>query len=324
LAESNSSPNALVPLIIFVGILALTLVVPKFGLIASVILPTPIILVSLAYGRQAGLVLSVLVFAILLILVGPGEAIGFIGQFAILAIIMAESIKYGFSFDKCIAFSSIGAAVVALLIIYSFQGGGEKSATDYFQENINQTIEKLKVSVKEISSESGQDKSETEETIKLIESYSEKIVSVFPAYFSVGVLFTAILNFFVVMYIWPRFYGKRIFEVVEFSKWMLPDTFVGPLIFSGLLVFIGSGGIQIAGMNLLILTLTIYFLQGAVIAFDLLIGKNVSVVFSILIILILTIVTQFLFIGILIGMGIFDLWVDFRKIRVVPPASPQG
>ena len=298
--------------------------VPKFGLVASVILPTPVILVSLAYGRQAGLVLSVLVFSILLILVGPGEAIGFLGQFAILAIIMAESIKYGFSFDKCIAFSSIGAATVALLILFTFQGGGEKSATDYFQENINQTIEKVKASVKKISVESGQDQSDVEATLKLIESYSEKIASVFPAYFSVGVLFTAIINFFVVIYIWPRFYGKRIFELVEFTKWMLPDTFVWPLILSGLLVFIGSGTLQILGMNLLILTLTVYFLQGAVIAFDLLVRKNVPVVFSIIIILILTIVTQFLFIGILIGMGIFDLWVDFRKIRTLPPASPQS
>jgi MFS family permease len=313
----------LVPLIIFVGILALTMVVPKFGLVASIILPTPIILVSLAYGRQAGLVLSVLVFAILLILVGPGEAIGFIGQFAILAIIMAESIKYGFSFDKCIAFSSIGAAIIALLIVYSFQGG-EKSATDFFRENINQTIEKVKASVKKISAESGQDKSDVEATLKLIESYSEKIASVFPAYFSIGVLFTAIINFFVVIYLWPRFYGKRFFELVDFSKWMLPDNFVWPLIISGLLVFIGSGSIQIVGMNLLMLILTVYFLQGAVIAFDLLIRKNVPVVFSILIILILTIVTQFLFIGILIGMGIFDLWVDFRKIRVLPPKTPQS
>lgn len=324
MAESNSSPNALVPLIIFVGIIALTLVVPKIGLVASVILPTPIILVSLSYGRQAGLVLSVVIFSILLILVGPGEAIGFIGQFAVLAILMAESIKYGFSFDKCIAISSIGAAVVALLMLYSFQGGGEKSATDYFQENIDKTIEKVKVSVKELSVESGQDHSETEAALKLIESYSEKIVSVFPAYFSIGILFTAILNFFVVIYIWPRFYGRRIFESVEFSSWILPDIFVWPLIFSGLLVFIGSGGLQIFGMNLLILLLTIYFLQGAIIAFSLLTRKSVPAVFSILIIFILTIVTQFLFIGILIGMGIFDLWVDFRKIRVLPPASPQS
>ena len=324
MAESNSPTNALVPLIIFVGILALTLVVPKIGLVASIILPTPIILVSLAYGRQAGLVLSVVVFSVLLVLVGPGEAIGFIGQFAVLAIIMAETIKYGFSFDKCIAFSSIGATVVALSMLYSFQGGGEKSATDYFQENINKTIENVKVSVKEISVESGQDQSEVEATLKLIESYSEKIVSVFPAYFSVGVLFTAILNFFVVIFIWPRFYGQRIFESVEFSKWILPDIFVWPLIFSGLLVFIGSGWLQVFGMNLLIMLLTIYFLQGAIIAFNLLIRKNVPAVFSILIIFILTIITQFLFIGILIGMGIFDLWVDFRKIRVSPPVSPQS
>jgi len=324
LAESNSLPNALVPLIIFVGILALTLIVPKFGLIVSVILPTPIILVSLTHGRQAGLVLSALVFSILLFLVGPGEAIGFISQYAILAIIMAESIRYGFSFDKCIAFSSIGAAVVALAMVYSFQSGGEKSATDYFQENINKTIEKVKTSVKELSTESGKDQAEIEATLKLIESYSEKIVSVFPAYFSIGVLFTAILNFFIVIYIWPKFYGKRIFELVEFSNWILPDAFVWPLIFSGLLVFIGSEGLQVLGMNLLIVILTIYCLQGAIIAFDLLNRKNVPVVFSILIIFILTIVTQFLFIGILIGMGIFDLWVDFRKIRVSPPASPQS
>ena len=317
MAESNPPPNILAPIIIFLGIFALTLAVPPLGLVVSIILPAPIILIFLANGRRAGWITAALLFLILLALAGPNQAIVFLGEFAVMAIIMAEAIKANFPFEKCIIFSATGAAVVSLTLLLSVHAGGEKSASEFFQEQIKKSIEQTLESVED----AGKDQAEMEATLKFAEESSKKFASAYPAFLAVGSLLTAIINFLAVMFIWPRFYGTALFSSVNFSKWVLPDQFVWPLILSGLVAFFASDGLQLLGINLLIIFLVIYFLQGMVIVLDLLRNKNVPVFLRIIIFII--IFTQPLFIGILIGMGVFDLWVDFRKIRVAHPEFPD-
>lgn len=317
MAESNPPPNILAPIIIFIGIFALTLAVPTLGLFVSIILPTPIILIFLANGRRAGWASATALFFILLALAGPNQAIVFLGEFVVMAIIMAETIKGSFPFEKCILFSAAGAAVISLSLLVSVHGGGEKSASEFFQEQIKKSIEQTFESVEN----AGKDQADMETMRKFAEESSIKFAAAYPAFLAVGSLFTAIINYLAVMFLWPRFYGTSLFSSVEFSKWILPDQLVWPLILSGLASFLASGGLQVFGFNFLILFLAVYFLQGAVIVLHLLQSKKVPVFLRIIIFII--IMTQPLFMGILIGMGIFDLWVDFRKIRVRLPEIPE-
>lgn len=316
MAESNPPPNILAPIIIFIGIFALTLAVPTLGLFVSIILPTPIILIFLANGRMAGWVSAAALFFILLALAGPNQAIVFLGEFVVMAIIMAETIKGSFPFEKCILFSAAGATVISLSLLISIHGG-EKSASEFFQEQIKKSIEQTFETIEN----AGKDQVDMETMRKFAEESSIKFAVAYPAFLAIGSLFTAIINYLAVMFLWPRFYGTSLFSSVEFSKWILPDQLVWPLILSGVASFLASGGLQVLGLNFLLLFLAVYFLQGAVIVLHLLQRKKVPVFLRIIIFII--IMTQPLFMGILIGMGIFDLWVDFRKIRVRLPEIPE-
>jgi len=317
LVEPKPSPSILAPIIIFLGIFAITLVVPPLGLIISVILPTPLILVFLANGRMAGLIAAGLIFLLLLALAGPNQAIVFLGEFAVMAMVMAEAIKARFPFEKCIAFSAGCAAVVSLVLLFSVHAGSEKSAAEFFQEQIQKGIEQTMASVEDASD--GQ--AVAEDTLKFAEESAKKLASAYPAFLAVGLLVTAIINYFAVMFVWPRLYGTAPFAAAEVSRWVLPDQFIWPLILSGLAAFFASGGLQVFGLNIFVLFLVIYFLQGMAIVVYLLVKKSVPTFFRVIIFVI--IFTQPLFIGILIGTGVFDLWVDFRKIRVAGPESPD-
>ena len=317
MAESKPPPGILAPVIIFLGIIALTLAVPAVGLISSIFLPTPIILIFLANGRRAGWISAGLLFFILLALAGPNQAVVFLGEFAVMAIIMAESIKADLPFEKCIAFSAMGAAVISLSLLLSVHVDGGKSASDFFQEQVKKSIEQTMESIEE----SVDEPADVKATLKFAEESSKKLALAYPAFLAVGTLLTAIINFFAVRFVWRRFYGATLFSSGEISKWVLPDQFVWPLIFSGLVTFFASGGLEVFGLNLLILILVVYFLQGMAVVIDLLNRKNAPVFLRVIIFVI--VFTQPLFMGILIGMGVFDLWVDFRKIRVAHREYPD-
>jgi len=68
-----------------------------------------------------------------------------------------------------------------------------------------------------------------------------------------------------------------------------------------------------AGLNLFVIMLVIYFAQGMSIVTHFLKARKVPVFLWIA--LFILIFAQPLFIGLVAGIGVFDIWVDFRKIR---------
>jgi len=102
---------------------------------------------------------------------------------------------------------------------------------------------------------------------------------------------------------------------------MLPDIVVWGLIASIGSIFFGPEVSQMAGMNLAIILLFLYFLQGLSVVTHIL--KTKSFPKWAWIIVFVLIPLNPMFFGLVIGMGLFDIWVDFRKIRVVPPPDPM-
>jgi uncharacterized protein YybS (DUF2232 family) len=116
--------------------------------------------------------------------------------------------------------------------------------------------------------------------------------------------------------LWSRIYGPGLFHPARFSGWVAPEQAIWVLIGSGGLLFFAEGILGVLGLNLLSLVLVIYFLQGLAILIHFLDSRNVPVFFWILIFFV--IVLQPLLIGVAVGLGIFDAWIDLRKIRTKP------
>jgi len=279
------------------------------GLVASIVLPTPIVLIFLSHGRQAGLIAAALLFVIFYGLSGSTQVLVLLGEFTVMAFLLAETINGQFSFEKCIGISAIGSALVSLSLMFSLYSGGDQSLTVIFQEKFKKSVE---VSLKSMK-ETGKEMPGPDNLDEIIEETSKKLAYSYPALIAVGSLFTAMINYFFILWIWPRFYGSALVFSGEISEWSLPDYFVWPFILSAMGAFFTGDGIQVVGMNLFILLLMIYFLQGIVIVHHFLQTKKVPAVFRV--IAFILIITQPVFIGLAIGLGVFDLWVDFRKIR---------
>jgi uncharacterized protein YybS (DUF2232 family) len=113
----------------------------------------------------------------------------------------------------------------------------------------------------------------------------------------------------------PLFRLKRVHYPEHFSteRWRAPEGLVWVVIASGFAFFFSSGGIRWFAVNVLMVTLAAHLFQGFCITLFYLKKYHVprwvcGVIFVMLVI------QQLLLVVLLLG-GIFDQWIDFRKIH---------
>ncbi|MEE8206331.1 MAG: DUF2232 domain-containing protein, partial [Nitrospinaceae bacterium] len=106
------------------------------------------------------------------------------------------------------------------------------------------------------------------------------------------------------------------------SRFLFPDELVWVLIGSVGALFISEGMLGTVGLNLAIILSFLYFFQGLSVVTHIFKTKGFPKwVWAIVFILILL---NPMFFGLVLGMGLFDIWVDFRKIRGTPPPDSMN
>ena len=120
--------------------------------------------------------------------------------------------------------------------------------------------------------------------------------------------------------IWANFLlGKRILGKVgitwpkftELTRWKSPELIIWIFIISGGLFFVPNKDINFFSLNIFLVTCFIYLLQGLAIVSFFFQNKNVPLFFRYLFYFFIA-VQQILMIPI-IAVGLFDIWIDFRK-----------
>ena len=99
------------------------------------------------------------------------------------------------------------------------------------------------------------------------------------------------------------------------NQWKAPEHLVWAVIASGILLLVGDSGLSIIGINGLIILMMIYFFQGIAIVSFYLEKKQLPRFLRIL--LYGLIAMQQLLLLLVIAVGFFDTWIDFRHERKV-------
>ncbi len=315
LVERFQARDVLLPYGIFLGILLVTWVIPPLGVIVGVLTPVPLILVYLQRGKLTGLITITVVAVALWILVGAQLAIAFVSAYGIMAAAMAEGTRLSLPFEKTVLFSALAPAILTGLLVAVSMAGQEESLSQHLESLLKKEAAGY---VQELE-KSG----ETPENIRAIRTAIDEmapvLASIFPAFVLVSSLVGALINFLAVRFLWLKFYSRKYFEGVEVARWMIPDSLVWLLIGSVGALIVGEGLLRTAGLNLTVILLVLYLFQGLAVVAHFITAKAFPkwvwiVIFALLLF-------QPMFMGLVMGIGLFDIWVDFRKIRKAPPPN---
>ncbi|MDH3257313.1 MAG: YybS family protein [Nitrospinota bacterium] len=310
--------DVLIPYGIFLVIVLVAFVAPPLGMIVGMLTPVPLILVYLQRGKITGLITITGVGLALLLLVGPQLAIAFIAAYGIMAAAMAETTRLSFSFEKIILISSLVPAVLTLLLLFVGLAGEDGSSL----KGLENTLRKEAESYIQILEKSGETPENLKAIRKSVEDALPKAARVFPSFILISTLVGAVINFLTVRYLWLKFYSREYFEGMDVSRWMLPDIIVWVFIAAIGSMFYGPEISQVAGLNLAIILFFLYFLQGLSVVTHIL--KSKAFPKWVWIIVFILIPLNPMFFGLVVGMGLFDIWVDFRKIRVASPPDSMN
>ena len=122
---------------------------------------------------------------------------------------------------------------------------------------------------------------------------------------------------FVLLQIWAlTLLSGRHYSVpgVAFISWKAPEPLIWGLIAAGALFFAADGLLQQIGLNLLILLLLVYYVQGLAIVTELFKRKQFPMFMQVMGYAMVLLFNPLPFI--VAGIGVFDLWIDFRKKRI--------
>jgi uncharacterized protein YybS (DUF2232 family) len=283
--------------------------VPFIGPLVVVLTPLPVLYYASHLGRLRGfsvLAASFLTSYGILSLLKQPVHLPTLLMIAITGLLLSEVLKRNYSFEKTILTASLflffcGAAFI---ILRSWQADIapwkliERYAAALIKENI-ELYSQLNIS---------------QEQIKVIRENTGQITRFFAGVFPALGISGSVLMVWANLLAGQMLLRVRKFSFPEFGDltlWKAPEWLVWTFIAAGGMLFFPGESIVILGMNLLIILCMIYMFQGLAITAFFFRKKQIPRLFRFFFYG-LILIQQYMLL-IVVALGLFDLWVDFRK-----------
>lgn len=316
--------------------------VPFLGIFLSSFTPVPIIYLYIRRGRTGGLAAAALAaLGIVLLYMATDRQPGIVVfmEYVILALIMGEGFKWRLSAGKIVGGAS-GAVIGLAILVVTFAGIGRGEGPSAFVRNIVDEQIQITVQVYEslLSQDSPQPLSESpadqpDSGTPAVESELGKriavpktagglnrsemdalvkaLVAIFPGLMIMGTILIAWANFMIVRMLLLRT-ASLAPELVDLKTWKAPEKLVWAAIACGFALFFTQGWLRVVSLNALMVIGLVYFMQGLCITAYWLNEKGAPPFVRAMIYTFIAL-QQYLAL-IIAGVGLFDMWLDFRKL----------
>ncbi len=238
----------------------------------------------------------------------------------IVAALISEVINFNVNPSKGLVLAGAGFALLLSLAIVGSKGFDLKATKTEIQVTVDKFIEeqKEKKANKELIASGTEEGKMFEKVISRKGEISDMIFNYLPSIIVVMAFFSVWTNLFTVLGISKIWRYKKHYEFTrrDLVAFKTPDFFIYPLIVALVLVigdghFVGKTGVLFGGNFLY--SLGIFFLfQGFGIYYDFLTFARIGGFFKSILILI-TIISAYQFLALL---GMFDMWINFRKFFI--------
>ncbi len=277
------------------------------GMLLNFLVPVPLAYASMRRGLGVGGLGALLACLAMLGLGGLTAMLAFAMQFALPAVVIAALLRRGIFWDRGVLVGTGGLLALAAvgLWFYSNSAGLDIGSLveQYIQGEVNTALS--------LAGQGNLTADQTAEFRTVVEQMGRFLHRTFPAWVA---LVTGLMMVLQVFFLQRLSRGHYQIAGREFSRWKAPDLLIWPLIVTGFGTVFGSGPAQMVSLNILVVLLPIYFLQGLAVVSYFFSRKGIPLVlrgFGYLLIAVLNPLPI-----IVTGIGVFDLWADFRKPRL--------
>lgn len=289
-------------------IFAVAIYLPLAGFFCALFIPLPTLFYRSKLGRKTGgLVPVVSIFFMVLIAGRISVDILFFFEMLLLGFALSEFIEMDLSVEKTILYTSgivLAAALTALFFYSTVSSHGIKQlVSDYVAGNLELTMSLYK------------NMDVSEERIHMISKSLEHIqyalVRLLPALLIAMTLFASWTNLLLAR---PILTGKKLFypDYGPLNLWRPPEQLVWGVVAGGGMLLLPNPALKMLGLNILLVLMTIYFFCGIAIVSFFFEKKGLPRMFRVFLYSFIAI--QQIALLVVVGIGLFDIWFNFRKI----------
>ena len=291
-------------------IVAITLYVPLLGFLTAMMLPMPVLFYRLKRGRTSGAIIAAVVVGIIAAVSGGlSMDMLFYGVLLMTGFMIGECMERNFSvvqtgiytslitLGTCL-FITIGHTLVtgkALLPMVSGYVGANLDLTMQLYSNMGIPEENMAILT------------DSMDTIKYV------LVRILPSLIISMLLVVIWSNLLFIRRILAG-KGVHLKALAHLNRWKAPEHLVWLVIFFGVCLLFPVKALKITGLNFLIALLPVYFFQGIAIVSFFFEKKRFPKALKIFIYSIIAL--QQIFLLLVVGLGFFDTWINFRKIGI--------
>lgn len=282
-----------------------------FGSIASLVIPLPLLFYYSKLGRFRGMLIlavSLVIVSLTLRHLGYHPVVPHLLLLGSLGPILSEVLRKNYSIEVTVLYSASALLFLGMFVLAYYSAVRWESPLHVIESYIAATVRENIDAYAQLGG--------AHDRIELLKRHSEQITRVFfglfPSIVLVGAMFFAWFTIiagkvlFVKNGMWYPDFG-------DLSRWKLRDRYVWLVIISGLLVLLPLGHVKIVGLNMLIIMLFLYLLQGLAVINFFFNAKRIPA-FVRIIGYFLIFAQQFVLL-LVVGLGLIDVWVDFRKLQ---------
>ncbi len=283
------------------------LAIPLAGMLMIPLVPQPSLAFGVKYGRGPAFAILFTVSLLLFLFGGREVAVGFL-LLALMVVLFFYFFGRDWPIDGVVVGTAAGMFVALSTLLLALFG----SLSQLREVTGNALRENLELSLK-IYEKAGF----SPETIELARERSPQIIDmvlqIMPALAFISFVAIILINLVLLSYRFPQ-YRASFYSLGDPKEWSSPEPVIWCFIFSGFCLFLPADwGLHTAALNLLLIVAPFYFFQGLAIVAYFFYHKKVPL-FLRGIGYVLIALEQLVTLAI-VGLGLFDLWGDFRQLK---------
>lgn len=277
------------------------------GVFLNLVVPFPIVYLAMREGiRAAGLAFA-LVALTLAALNGPTGLLAYLSQFAAVSLLLPALLLRNWSWDRAIVVTLALAMGLGLLALVMFTVQQDLTLSDSIGHYVEGEIE-LAMS---LANDSELSLEQQEQYRSAVTGMGAFLKQTLPAW---TITVYGVMLLLQVGLLTRRDRTRALIKGPSFSRWSVSELLVWPLIAAGFAVALGGGLVRVIGLNLLVVFLPVYFLQGLAVVSFFFQKKQVSPMLRALGYALIAVLNPMPVI--VTAIGVFDMWADFRKPRI--------
>ena len=289
---------------------AASVYVPFIGFVCAMLIPLPVLFYRSKIGRQACLIITGLAIIVMIILLGNlSFDLFLLIELMLLGFALSEIFELDLSIEKTVLYACCIVLLTGSIVVIFYCNISDINlynvVSEYVQKNLELTIALY------------EDMGLPEESLYAISNTLDKLqyilVRIIPALIVVSTLF---ISWTCILLSKPLLQAGKLFypDFGSLNRWKAPEFLVWVVILSGVMLLLPYTYLKILGLNGLIILMSIYFFVGIAIVSFLFEKKGLPRMLRFILYSIMAF--QQIILLLVIGLGFFDTWLNFRKLEI--------